>query len=66
MKNYLFAFFFLALVSTAAAQEIGLQLYSLRNELKTDVPGTIAKVKEWGITELEGGSTYGMTGTRSC
>jgi sugar phosphate isomerase/epimerase len=46
---------------TAGAQEIGLQLYSLRNELKSEVPGTIAKVKEWGIRELEGGSTYGMS-----
>jgi sugar phosphate isomerase/epimerase len=46
---------------TAGAQEIGLQLYSLRNELKSEVPGTIAKVKEWGIKELEGGSTYGMS-----
>jgi sugar phosphate isomerase/epimerase len=61
MKNYLFAFLFLLALTTAAAQEIGLQLYSLRNELKADVPGTIAKVKEWGITEIEGGSTYGMT-----
>src|SRR3954470_14879761 len=42
------------------AQEIGLQLYSLRNEFKTDVPGTLAKIKEWKITKIEGGGTYGL------
>ena len=46
---------------TASAQtEIGLQLYSLRNEFKTEVPGTLAKVNEWGIKEVEGGGTYGL------
>jgi sugar phosphate isomerase/epimerase len=42
------------------AQEIGLELYSLRNQLKTDVPGTLAKIKSWNIHELEGGGTYGL------
>ncbi|MEJ7682978.1 MAG: hypothetical protein WKG06_35000 [Segetibacter sp.] len=42
------------------AQEIGLQLYSLRNEFKTDVPGTLAKIKEWKIKQIEGGGTYGL------
>jgi sugar phosphate isomerase/epimerase len=42
------------------AQEIGLQLYSLRNEFKTDVPGTLAKIKQWKITKIEGGGTYGL------
>ena len=45
---------------TMKAQEIGLQLYSLRNQFKTDVPGTLAKIKSWGITEIEGGGTYGL------
>ena len=45
---------------TINAQEIGLQLYSLRNQFKTDVPGTLAKIKSWGITEIEGGGTYGL------
>jgi sugar phosphate isomerase/epimerase len=47
-------------IAVSAQTEIGLQLYSLRNEFKTEVPGTLAKVKEWGIKEVEGGSTYGM------
>lgn len=42
------------------AQEIGLQLYSLRNQFKTDVPGTLAKIKSWNIKEIEGGGTYGL------
>lgn len=43
------------------AQEIGLQLYSLRNEFKTDVPGTLAKIKQWKIKQIEGGGTYGLS-----
>ena len=42
------------------AQEIGLQLYSLRNEFKVDVPRTLAKIKEWNIKLIEGGGTYGL------
>jgi sugar phosphate isomerase/epimerase len=40
--------------------EIGLQLYSLRNEFKTDVPGTLGLIPKWGIREIEGGGTYGL------
>jgi sugar phosphate isomerase/epimerase len=61
MKIHILFVCALAIGFTAGAQDIGLQLYSLRNEMKTDVPGTIAKVNSWGITEVEGGSTYGMT-----
>jgi sugar phosphate isomerase/epimerase len=43
------------------AQEIGLQLYSLRNQFATDVPGTMAKVKDMGIQEVELGNTYGLS-----
>lgn len=63
MKRYilLVAALLLTVVRPASAQtEIGLQLYSLRNEFKTDVPGTLALVKSWGIREIEGGDTYGM------
>lgn len=41
--------------------DIGLQLYSLRNEFKTDVPGTLGLVEGWGIREIEGGGTYGLS-----
>jgi sugar phosphate isomerase/epimerase len=43
------------------AQEIGLQLYSLREQFKTDVPGTLAKIKSWNIKEIEGGGSYGLS-----
>ncbi len=58
-----FCFFILLLVGgipTLAAQEIGLQLYSLRNQFKKDVKGTLDLIQSWGITKLEGGATYGM------
>jgi len=40
---------------------LGLQLYSLREQFKTDVPGTLAKVKELGFTEVELAGTYGKS-----
>jgi len=51
---------FNGLCKVLSAQQIGLQLYSLRNEFKTDVPGTLAKIKEWKIKLIEGGGTYGL------
>jgi sugar phosphate isomerase/epimerase len=50
-----------SLVTLSYAQEIGLQLYSLRNEIPKDVPGSLAIIKDWGIKEIEGGSTYGLS-----
>lgn len=65
MKKYLCVLLLLLVVMSrhleAQNQEIGLQLYSLRNEFKTDVPGTLAKIKSWGIREIEGGGTYGLS-----
>lgn len=61
-KSVLLALMILFSLGTMAlnAQEIGLQLYSLRNQFKTDVPGTLDIIQSWGITKLEGGGTYGM------
>lgn len=42
------------------AQEIGVELYSFRNQFTKDVPGTLAKISAMGIKEIEGGGTYGM------
>jgi sugar phosphate isomerase/epimerase len=53
--------FFLLVHPIANAQEIGLQLYSLRNQFAKDVPGTMAKIKEMGIKQIEGGNTYGLS-----
>jgi sugar phosphate isomerase/epimerase len=44
-----------------SAQEVGIQLYSLRNQFKTDVTGSLDIIQSWGITKLEGGGTYGMS-----
>lgn len=45
----------------SAQPEIGLQLYSLRDQFPKDVPGTMAKIKAMGIKEIEVGGTYGLT-----
>ncbi|WP_047244894.1 sugar phosphate isomerase/epimerase family protein [Maribacter thermophilus] len=42
------------------AQEVGIQLYSLRNQFKIDVSNTLGLINEWGISKIEGGGTYGM------
>lgn len=49
-----------SLLVPAHGQEIGLQLYSLRDQFAKDVPGTMAKVKNMGIKEIEIGGTYGL------
>jgi sugar phosphate isomerase/epimerase len=42
-------------------QHIGLQLYSLRNQLATNVPGTLGEIKGWGIKNVELAGTYNLT-----
>ena len=44
-----------------AQTEIGLQLYTFRNQIPKDVPGMFEKISKMGIRELEGGSTYGLS-----
>ncbi len=61
MKKFLFIPLTLLFTLGANAQEIGLQLYSLRNQFKTDVPGTLKMVSDWGITKIEAKDTYGMS-----
>ena len=40
---------------------IGLQLYSLRNQLATNVPGTLDEIKSWGIVNVELAGTCNLT-----
>lgn len=40
---------------------VGLQLYSLRDQFKTDVPGTLDLVAKWGVRYVELAGTYGMS-----
>lgn len=60
-KVFIFLTFCIFSFQLLQAQEIGLQLYSLRDKFKTDVPGTLATIKSWGIHEIEGGGTYGLS-----
>jgi len=46
---------------SGVAEKIGLQLYSLRADLPKDVPGTLARVRELGIVEVEGAGLWGLT-----
>ncbi|WP_232834805.1 sugar phosphate isomerase/epimerase family protein [Pleomorphovibrio marinus] len=55
-------FFWLTLFSTGIfAQKIGLQLYSLRNQMEMDVEKYHEIIDQWDIKYIEGGSTYGMS-----
>jgi sugar phosphate isomerase/epimerase len=40
---------------------LGLQLYSLRDQFKHDVPGTLDKVKHFGFRHAELAGTYGLS-----
>lgn len=43
---------------------IGLQLYSLRDQFKSDVPGTLDRVKAFGFKNVELAGTYGLEPAR--
>jgi len=47
-------------VKTVLKAPIGLQLYSLREELKKDVPGTLALVRSMGLREVEAAGLFGL------
>lgn len=40
---------------------VGLQLYSLRDQFKTNVSGTLDLVQRWGVRHAELAGTYGMS-----
>lgn len=67
MKHFLLlialGFSFLVSAQDYYQENVGIQLYSLRNQFKKDVPGTLKLIKDWGITSIEGGDTYGMDET---
>ncbi len=58
-----FTLFTLAMISVLSlqAQEIALQLYSLRNELKENPGEYFEMIPTWGIQALEGGGGYGYS-----
>ena len=51
---------FIVFACIAHAQEIGVQLYTFRDQFKKDVKGTIEMIHQMGIKEIEGGGTYDM------
>lgn len=61
MKIQLLSLFALAVGAVcASAESVGLQLYSLRDQFKKDVPGTMEWVGKQGFKEVELATTYGM------
>jgi len=55
--------FILSVVVSIAAQAqpaIGLQMGTFNKQLRADLPGTLAKMKELSITEVEGGGSFGL------
>lgn len=44
---------------------IGLELYSVRQRMAKDIPGTLKMVRGWGFTEVEGGVFAGMTAAQT-
>ena len=59
-KTILISLGFFFSIGLVWGQEIGLQLYSLRNQFKKDISGTLGKIKSWNIKEIEGGGSYGL------
>src|SRR5512134_1098714 len=43
----------------AGKAPLGLQLWSVRNQLQKDVPGTLKQIKAWGFDEVETFGPYG-------
>jgi sugar phosphate isomerase/epimerase len=41
--------------------DVGLELYSLRNDMKRDLPGTLARVRQMGFDHVEVPGLYGLT-----
>ena len=48
-----------ARTASAAKAPLGIQLYSLRDQLAKDVAGTLKQVKAWGFDEVESYGPYG-------
>ena len=60
MKYLILLSFSLFSLGLSAQTTIGVQLYSFRNQIPKDVPGTLATISKMGIKEIEGGGTYGL------
>ena len=64
VKQSFFAVLLMILSIPSYSHEIGLQLYSLRNQMAEDLPKAIQAVDDWGIHAVEGGgNVYGYSVT---
>lgn len=60
MKRSILFFMTIVLNAMLHAQTIGVQLYTFRNQFAKDVKGTVEMIHKMGISEVEGGGSYGM------
>jgi sugar phosphate isomerase/epimerase len=60
MKTLCVALLLFITTYTFAQPVVGLQMGSVGKQAKADLPGTLKKLNEWGIRELEGGLPQGM------
>src|SRR6267378_6759513 len=60
MKTHLAALFISISVYCSGQLAIGIQMGSVGKHAKADLPGTLKKLNEWGVRELEGGLAPGM------
>ena len=62
LRKFYFGFFAVILAVPAHSQEIGLQLYSLRNQMAEDLPNALQTIDNWDIHAVEGGGNlYGQS-----
>ena len=59
MKKILFVLAAISVFGSVSSQDFGLQLYSLRNQLKKDFKESLASIKAFGIRNVEGNEFYG-------
>ena len=61
MKKILLLLITMGLFANLYSQDYGLQLYSLRNQLKKNFKGSLVNIHEFGIRNVEGNEFYGIT-----
>jgi sugar phosphate isomerase/epimerase len=44
--------------------DVGLQLYSLRAQLPKDLPGTLSRIEQWGVRDVETAGFYDLSARR--
>lgn len=60
LRNTILALFIFAAMQSSSQINIGLQLYTFRDQIPKDVPGMLAKISQMGFRYLEHGGTYNL------